>query len=166
MAYPYPPRHPSLSYTGEQHYFLTFSTNEGRGIFADGVAVDLVLTQILRTAGERAFEITAYCFMPNHVHLLVRGQSDRSDCREFIKSAKQYSGYYYKQAHGWQLWQRYGFERVVRDDLERAFVIGYIVGNPVRAGLVSHPAEFPYLGSQVHSVEELLEMCEYSSKWV
>ena len=101
--------------------------------------------------------------MPDHVHLLVKGLGGDSDGRAFIKAAKQYSGYCYKQSHRQRLWQRYGFERTIRDDRERALVIGYIIANPVRSGLVTHPAEYPYLGSQCYTVAEMLEVCGYRS---
>jgi putative transposase len=166
MAYPYPPHHPALSYTGKREYFLTFCTNQRRPLFTDPEAVNLVETQFLRAARERHFEITAYGFMPDHVHLLVHGLGDSSDCKAFIKSAKQYSGFCFKQSHQQQLWQRYGFERVMRDDHEVAFTIGYIVANPVRAGLVEHPSNYPHRGSQRYTVSELLEICEYDNGWV
>jgi REP-associated tyrosine transposase len=166
MPHPYPPHHPDLPYVGKHSYFLTFRTFDSRHIFTTSEVVDLVVQQFLRAGDEQGVELTAYCFMPDHLHLLVRGQQDGSDCRAFIRAAKQYSGYYFTRRHGTRLWQRYGFERVIRDDLERAFAIGYIVANPVRARLVGHPSQFPYVGSQPYTVLELLEMCEYSKKWV
>ena len=96
--------------------------------------------------------------MPDQAHLLVKGLDEDSDCWAFIKAARQYSGFYFRQAHHQRLWQRYGFERVIRDDLERTFVIGYIVCNPVRSGLVRHPTEYPYLGSERYTVTEMLEI--------
>jgi REP element-mobilizing transposase RayT len=51
--------------------------------------VDFVLAQFLRAAGDRRVELTAYCFMPDHVHLLIHGQTDDSDCKSFIKLVKQ-----------------------------------------------------------------------------
>ena len=44
--------------------------------------------------------------------------------------------------------------------------VGYIVANPVRAGLVRHPAEYPHIGSERYTVAELLEICEYSEAWI
>jgi len=161
MAYPYPPHHPDLPYVGKQHYFLTFSTDHRSTLFTTSGAVDVALSQFLRAAREQHFEMTAYCFMPDHAHVLVRGLTERSDAKAFIKAAKQYSGYYFKQKYGRRLWQRYGFERVVRDDVELAFVIRYIVGNPVRAGLVDDPTAYPFLGSERYSVIELMEIGEY-----
>ena len=166
MGYPYPPHHPDLPYTGKQHYFLTLCTDQRRTPFTNAEVVDLVLTQFLRAASERRFELTAYCFMPDHVHLMIHGQADNSDCKAFIKLAKQYSGFCFKKSHGHQLWQRYGFERVMRDEKELAFTIGYVVANPVRAGLVDHPTNYAHLGSQRYTVHELLKICEYSNSWV
>ena len=53
--------------------------------------------------------------MPDHVHLLIAAESEASDCLQFIARAKQYSGYYYARRYGGRLWQRYGFEHILRD---------------------------------------------------
>ena len=103
--------------------------------------------------------------MPDHVHPIVTGFAETSDAKSFIKAATQYSGCYFEQTVGEHLWQRYGYERVIRDDMELALTIGYIVSNPVSAGLVGHPSKQPFLGSQLYTVSELLEMCEYRDEW-
>lgn len=121
----------------------------------------LVRTQILRAAREASFEVTAYCFMPDHTHLVVAGREERSDVKRFIKLAKQYSGYYFKQRFGVQLWQRYGYERVIRDDPELALTIGYLLDNPVSARLAEHPLKYPYIGSERFTVDELVAMSEW-----
>ena len=91
------------------------------------------------------------------MHLLVEGLQDDADCLRFIKFAKQYSGYYYSKSQGKKLWQRYGFEHVLRDDELVLVVAKYILQNPVRAGLVVDPRDYPHSGSQMYSVKELLE---------
>jgi REP element-mobilizing transposase RayT len=95
------------------------------------------------------------------VHLIVSGLTDDSDAKSFIACAKQYSAFYYKREHGVRVWQRYGFEHFIRDEMELALTIGYVIANPVRAGLVAHPSDYPYLGSSRWSIEQLLEICEY-----
>lgn len=94
---------------------------------------------------------------PDHLHLLVDGVSDGSDLRAFIKAAKQYSGYHFKQLHHAKLWQRYGYEHALRDDFERATTLRYILDNPVCAGLVKEPADYAFLGSDCYSVSELVQ---------
>jgi putative transposase len=161
MAHPYPPRSAHLPYLGRHHYFLTFCTDQRNRFFVEERPVALVQAQILRAAREVRFEISAYCFMPDHLHMIVSGLDDSSDAKVFISRSKQYSGYYFRREYGLRLWQRYGFERVVRDETELALTIGYIVGNPVRAGLASDPSQYPYLGSERYSLPELLLMCAY-----
>jgi REP element-mobilizing transposase RayT len=115
MSHPYPPHDPRLPYSGKRHYSLTFCTDQRRRVFLGDEAVSLVRTQILRAACETDFDIPAYCFMPDHVHVITRGCDDTSDAKAFTKLAKQYSSYYFQRQHRFRLWQRYGFERVIRD---------------------------------------------------
>jgi len=95
--------------------------------------------------------------MPNHVHLLIEGVTDGSDLRMLIRAAKQYSGYYFKQEYRQKLWQRYGYEHVFRDDMERATTLRYILDNPVASGLVKKPEEYRFIGSDCYTVAELLQ---------
>ena len=73
MTHPYPQHHERLPYTGKHHYFLTFCTNQRSPVFVEEAHVALVRTQILRAACEQRFEMTAYCFMPDHAHLIIGG---------------------------------------------------------------------------------------------
>ena len=158
------PGHPErlrhFDYLGLHRYSLTFCTAGRERHFTDQAVVDLVRSQFLRAATERDFAILAYCFMPDHVHLLIEGQREDADCKQFIARAKQYSGFYYSQQFRHPLWQRYGFERVLRDDEATVVVARYILANPVRAGLVTQVSDYPFLGSCVVSVNEMLEWIE------
>jgi REP-associated tyrosine transposase len=75
--------------------------------FRDRAAVELVLAQIRRSAHDEQFTIPAYCFMPDHLHLLVEAAANRSDGLKFITRAKQLSGFHYRQRYRLSLWQRY-----------------------------------------------------------
>jgi putative transposase len=151
----YYPRHlESFDYVGMHRYFLTFCT-EGRATrFEAGEAVDIAHSQILRAAGEQAFEITVYCYMPDHAHFLIKGTYEAAEALTFISRAKQYSAFHYKSRFGCRLWQRYGYEHVLRENIEEAATIRYIIDNPVRAGLVKRPAEYPFTGSMRYTMEE------------
>jgi putative transposase len=153
----YPKHLRSFTYVGLHRYSLTFCTKDRRPLFADATVVGPVLTQFSRAATECGFAITAYCFMPDHVHLLVEAQSDNSDCLHFISRAKQYSGFQYARASQGQLWQRYGFEHVLRDDEVALAVARYIIDNPVRAGIVDDPRDYPFSGSLVYPIDVLVD---------
>ena len=80
-------RLPDFPYLGPYRYFLTFCTNQRSTVFTDPSIVDECVKQFLRAARERAFEITAYCVMPDHVHMLVEGTDDDSDLKAFASLA-------------------------------------------------------------------------------
>ena len=147
----------SFDYVGFYRYFLTFCTFERQHHFLRQEHVDLVRTQFLRAAMDTAFAVLAYCFMPDHVHLLIQGDSEDANCRAFIRRSKQFSGFHYKKAFGKTLWQRYGYERTLRSDEATLSVARYIVENPLRAGLVRSVEDCPFLGSDVYRVSEILE---------
>jgi REP-associated tyrosine transposase len=145
-----------FDYTGFHRYSLTFCTNRRRAIFTNENVVDLVLLQISRAAAEREFAVITYCFMHDHLHLLVHGQSEASECKGFISKAKQYSGYYYSKEFPGRLWQRYGYERTLRKDEDTLTVARYILENPVRGKLVANVQDYPFLGSLVCGLEDLM----------
>lgn len=72
-------------------------------------------------------------------------------------SAKQYSGYWYSRTFGGRVWQRYGFERVLRNDEATRAVAKYIIENPLRAGLAKRVEDYPFVGSAICSLRELVE---------
>src|SRR5262245_9096614 len=121
----------TFSYVGVHRYSLTFCTDRRQRLFSDAAVVELVLQQLVRSAREQKFAIPAYCFMPDHLHVLSEGVSEDSDCKRFMKAFKQYSGYYYSQKYRNTLWQRYGFEHVLRDEEVTITVAKYILANPV-----------------------------------
>ena len=155
----------TFDYLGLHQYFLTFCTYERRRLFLESDAVVAVRTQIQRAASDQRFALIAYCYMPDHVHMLVEGQADDSDCRQFISRAKQYSGFHYKAAFGQRLWQRYGYERTLRSDEASISVARYILENPIRARLVQGIDEYPFSGSSVYSIEQILEAVQLDGDW-
>ena len=154
-------KHPHLlrgfDYIGRHHYSLTWCCEVPEPVFTQPDRVDLVRAQILRACRESEFEVIADCFMPDHVHKVVHGRTPTADGRKFIKLAKQYSGFYFKQAFKQRLWQRYGYDRFVRDDGDVKKIVQYIIENPVRAGLVTSVDQYPFIGSHIYTREELIK---------
>ena len=155
----------TFDYIGLHRYFLTFCTGNRQPFFLAPDPVSAVRTQFLRAEHDERFAVLAYCFMPDHVHLLAEGQSDDSDCRRFISRAKQLSGFHYKQQFGQTLWQRYGYERALRSDEATLSVARYILENPIRAGLVTRVQDYAFLGSDMYSVDEILEAVQMNNGW-
>jgi len=79
-----PHRLPGFSYVGCHRYSLTFCVRSRNYVFTIATIVADALEQISLAALARGFAICAYCFMPDHLHLLVEGQADNSDLVKFV----------------------------------------------------------------------------------
>jgi putative transposase len=151
------PRLDPTLYVGLQRYFLTFCTAQRRRCFVDAAVVHMALTQILRSADRFDVVVLAYCFMPDHVHLLIEAIRDDADAMAFVHQAKQRSGYIFARNGGGRLWQPSFYDHILRGDEATLPVVRYILENPVRAGLVASPADYPFSGSLQHGIAEVME---------
>lgn len=82
--------------------------------------------------------------MPNHVHLLV---TPLVTARQWLGPLKAFTGYQANQLlgrRGVPFWQDESYDHLVRDEVGFRRVQRYIEFNPVRAGLVALPEEFPW----------------------
>ncbi len=152
-----PERLRGFTYCGCHRYFLTLCTFQRRRYFTETATVTSALDQILRIAAREQFAVVAYCFMPDHLHLLVEGAFEDAELRRCIKLAKQCSGHAFSQSDGERLWQRYGYERVLRGDDETRGVARDILENPVGAGIAASPLDYPHLGCPAYAVAAVME---------
>jgi putative transposase len=155
-----PRRLAGIDYVGLQRYFVTTCTAFRRPVFQDSILAANVATQFLQSARQVEFATIAYCFMPDHVHLLLNAESDHADLERLRKHAKQVSGFSYRRTHQDTLWQPGYHERVLRNDEETLTVARYVLENPVRAGLAKQLGEWPNAGSDVYGWKELFAAWE------
>jgi putative transposase len=141
-----PRRLANRSYVGRCGYFLTLCTFANRACFTDPGVVSDVWLQFVNAADRNHFEVLAYCFMPDHLHLLVEGISDAADLRLFVASAKRQAAHAAKSWVRGRLWQPGYYDRVLRDRDDIHAIIKYIVENPVRAGICRRPSDYPFMG--------------------
>ena len=139
------PRLKDFDYAGQYAYSLTFVTRRRGPLFRDSGLVEVVEEALLRASEQQAFTLHAFCFMPDHAHVLVSGE-DESRLPAFFRLFKQLSGYRAKQLVGQSIWQISYYDHVVRRDEDLREIMRYIWNNPVRAGLASEPADYPYSG--------------------
>ena len=153
--HPHPLR--GFDYKGHTYYSLTWNCDYREPFFKQSDRVNLVWQQFLRASAETDIVIDAYCFMPDHVHKLVHGQTLEANAKDYMRRAKQYSGFYFSKGFKTKLWQRYGYDHILRRDDEPRKTVRYIIENPVRRGLVAKPEDYPYTGSAIYTVQQLLE---------
>lgn len=151
------PRLSSFPYRGCRAYFVTSCTFRRRTWFTDVRCVAEVTEQLLQLATLHMFDVSAYCFMPDHVHLLLEATLPESGLCRVMNAWKQKTGYAHVRATGSRLWQNGYYDHVLRQDEDRLEVIAYLLANPLRARLVSDVRQYPFWGSGVWDRDHLLE---------
>ncbi len=134
------PRLCSFNYVGGHAYHLIFTTRNRLPRFQEGCVVASCAECLATSAARYGFEVVAYCFMPNHLHLLVTGD-DHAHLVRFAQHFKQATGYRHRG-----LWQRSYYDHVLRQEAALEDVARYIWGNPIRAGMVEDMMDYPHSG--------------------
>ena len=116
-------------------------------MFANEGIVSLLLETLRAACAEHSFNIYAYCFMPDHIHLEPVGLASQSDLSEFMRAWKGTSTVPLRKAGFDDPMQRGFYDHILRPDDNQDSVAWYIFNNPVRKGLVKDPRDWPYSGS-------------------
>ena len=97
-------------------------------------------------AQERKLGCKHYVIMPDHTHLFVRGSLDFS-LRQWVRMVKRAlsRAIFADPPH----WQHGFFDHLIRHSESYAEKWEYVRQNPVRAGLVQDPDEWPWQGEIV-----------------
>jgi putative transposase len=112
--------------------------------------------EALHFRDNRAYDLLAFCVMPNHVHLvctpLQREDGTYDALHAILQSLKTYAA---RRANGilarrGAFWQPENYDHVVRDNAELTRILAYVIQNPVKAGLVPAWDSWPwtYVSSQ------------------
>lgn len=88
-----------------------------------------------------------YCFMPDHLHIVLRGQSPDSDLWKAIVDFKQRTGYWFGKNQPQIKWQKDFYDHILRKAEHMGDVFAYLMANPVVKGTASDWQEYPYKGA-------------------
>ena len=140
-------RLPGFEYKGCFSYFLTLCTFGRRPRFSNARIVaetDRIFRKCTATSG---FQILGYCYMPDHLHLVLSGVHRDADLVVCVQDAKQQSGCWHAQRYRMPLWQTGWFDHIIGGDESIERHVCYTLANPVRAGLVDGWRQWPYSGT-------------------
>jgi putative transposase len=112
--------------------------------FADGDYV-LYLRLLRKFSRVHDCAVHAYCLMTNHVHLLLTPQSEEGCALMMKRLAQAYSRYVNKERdRTGSLWDGRFRSCLVASDRYALACYRYVELNPVSAGMVSHPRDYPW----------------------
>ena len=142
-----PIRFPKQHYIGRSAYFLTLCTHDRISYFRPRRIARWLLECLQQTASQKSFTVLAYCLMPDHLHLLLQGDSASSDLLSFVRTFKHKTTFHFRAKTGQTLWQISFFDHILRTAEDLSKTAEYILLNPVRAGLVQRAEDYPYSAS-------------------
>ena len=119
--------------------------NNRQLIFAAEADYQFFRDALVEAAHKHGLAIHAYVWMTNHVHLLATPGFDDSISKTFQSVGRRYVQYFnYTYKRSGTLWE--GRYRATVVDSERYLLtlMRYIELNPVRAGMVAMPQEYPW----------------------
>jgi len=103
------------------------------------------LSHLKKAAEANDVAVHAYVLMSNHVHLLVTPSDELGVGRMMQSLGRRYVLYFNKTyERSGTLWEGRYRSTLVDSDTYLLRVYRYIELNPVRAGMVEHPAEYPW----------------------
>jgi putative transposase len=146
------PRIARIVGAGYPHHIIERGNNREK-VFRDSTDYDKYLFFLSKYSGEKNVIILAYCLMPNHVHLLVKPSDDEGLAKMMQAITLCYSKYF-NRANGrtGRLWECRYHSTVIDGDSYLWTVSRYIENNPVRAGMVKRPEDYPYSSAKAHLV--------------
>src|SRR3954464_13056724 len=130
-------------YLGAMHHVMV------RGVARSVIAVDEIdyeraLDYLQRTILRFELQCQAWCYMPNHTHLLLTSQlGNLSDAMQWLRTcrARSFNERHERSGH---LYQGRFTSRLVEDDGYHLELARYLPLNPVRASLCGAPEEWPW----------------------
>ena len=126
------------------YYFLTASVAGRRPIFAERDHSEVVLGAIRWLHHSRRFFVDAAVVMPDHLHMA--GQLRQSTLANVMHMLKGFTGKQLARAGiETPVWQKGYHDHSLRDDDDYRIRVQYLIDNPVRAGLIRHASDYPFL---------------------
>jgi REP element-mobilizing transposase RayT len=127
-------------------FFITFCTHQRWTL--PPAARKIVVDTCLAGNGQK-FDLCGLVVMPDHVHLALvplcrpQGPIPIAEIMQVIKGASAHRINKLLNRRG-KVWQEESFDRALRKEEQFQEKLYYMLENPVRAGLVNNPLDYPW----------------------
>ncbi|APV44880.1 REP element-mobilizing transposase RayT [Dehalogenimonas formicexedens] len=130
-------------------YFVTFTIANNRTL--DTPAKNVVFDTLRFHSGTK-YTLYACVVMATHAHAVIQPLREQTtgsfySLSQIMHSIKSYSANEINKLFGQKgsVWLAETYDRIIRDDSELKEKLGYVVNNPVKAGLVENPEDYCWL---------------------
>jgi putative transposase len=138
------PRLRGFDYSRARTYFVTLCVQDRQRIFSDHKIAALAQGELKSFRARGWYWLYAFVVMPDHIHLLLRLRDESRKLGRIVATLKSAIQFGSRQAGTDLNWQYNFFDHVVRLDEPLDNIVGYILRNPERAGLVTQGELYPF----------------------
>ena len=126
-------------------------------MFTSSAIVDVFVAELAAAAEDQICSVPVYCFMPDHLHFIISGLERKSRPKAAVEQFKLKTGFWMGQHMPQFECQDDFYDQIIRksDDFQRH--VQYVASNPLRAGFVTDPFDYPFTGSIASSLRAILE---------
>lgn len=148
------PRRPRVSLPNVPHHIIQRGNNR-QACFYDEQDYRFYLEWLQKYADEARCAIHAYVLMTNHVHLLLTPETAESAGKMMKRLGQRYVQYVNRTyRRSGTLWEGRFRSCLAQEEDYLFYCHRYIELNPVRACMVSHPAEYPWSSYRINAQGE------------
>jgi putative transposase len=139
-------------------FFVTACTFRRRPILTQTAAADVLIDEWNCARVRHGWAIGSYVIMPDHVHFFCAPERDAKALPDFMREWKSWTSRRINAVlprpatAATTVWQHGLFDHLLRSDESYQEKWDYVRNNPVRAGLVKSPDDWPYFG-RIESLE-------------
>ena len=126
----------------------------GECVLRDPAIAAIVAGALEHFDGQR-YRLCAWCVMPNHVHAIVRPEAGR-DLSKVLQGWKGFTGRAASKLleRPGPFWQHEPYDHLIRNGIDLARQVRYVMNNPAAAGLI----DWPWMKVNEPLVESWLQM--------
>lgn len=141
--------------------------NNRSTVFFDAEDHRAFLEALKQTRQRYPIRLFAYCLMSNHFHLVLEPVKGQSISR-ILQSLTVAHTWHYHKRHGssGHVWQGRFKSPAIAEDDHLLTVLRYVEGNPLRAGMVTDLAGYPWSSYVAHGLGKTDWLIDEAPMWV
>jgi putative transposase len=126
--------------------FITWSLHDREDHWLKQPEIAQIVVDAIRFRADRLqrYDLHAFVVMSNHVHLLLHPRVEAAVILKNLKGITARRSNVVLKRVGQLFWLDESFDHWIRGEVEFAETRAYIESNPVRAGLVAKPEDYPW----------------------
>lgn len=161
----------------EALHFVSFATVGWIDVFTRRVYKDILVDSLRYCQKQKGLEVFAWCIMSNHIHLIIRARdgyrlsgilrdlkrftsrkllqaiesNEKESRKNWMLAIFKKAGQYNSNNENHQFWRQDNQPLILEDARIIDQKVDYIHNNPVRAGFVDFPEDYPYSSAAAFS---------------